>query len=190
MCCFDCVYVVVKCKIVEGVIGWFIVFKLSLCDQFLFFFEYFCFESSGGLFIDMGIYDFDFVCWFMGEVKIVYSIGVVVVDLCIVDVGDVDNVFSLFIFILGVIGLISFSCNGVYGYVINIEIVGIEGMFQIGYDCEIVFFVMINGSIVYDMVFGFFECFDQVYFMQFQDFVDNFCFDCLVLIICVDGVVV
>jgi scyllo-inositol 2-dehydrogenase (NAD+) len=185
---FDRAYAVAKRKIAEGVIGRPIVFKSSSRDQFPPPLEYLRPESSGGLFIDMGIHDFDLARWFMGEVKTVHSTGAAVADPRIANVGDVDNAFSSLTFTSGAIGSISLSRNGVYGYAINTEIVGTEGTLQIGYDRETALLVMTNGSIAHDTVPGFLERFDQAYLTQLQDFVDNLRLDRPAPITCADGV--
>ncbi|HEY0944481.1 MAG TPA: Gfo/Idh/MocA family oxidoreductase [Opitutaceae bacterium] len=170
---FDQAYAAAKAKIAAGLIGEPIVFKSSSRDQFPPPLDYLRPVNSGGLFIDMGIHDFDLARWFMGEVKSVHSTGGALADPKIAEVGDVDNAFTTLTFATGRIGLVSLSRNGIYGYAIHTEIVGTKGTLQIGYDRETALLVMTEGSVAHDTVPGFIERFDQAYLTQLQDFVDN-----------------
>ena len=93
-------------------------------------------ENSGGLFIDMGIHDFDLARWFIGDVASVYSSAGVLAYPEMKGIGDWDNAIANLRFRNGCIGDVALSRNGVYGYGIYTEIVGTEGTLQIGYDRE------------------------------------------------------
>jgi len=185
---FDRAYAAAQTKIAAGVIGRPIVFKSASRDQFPPPLDYLRPESSGGLFIDMGIHDFDLCRWFMGEVKDVHSTGAAVADPRIAEVGDVDNAFTTLTFHSGAIGLVSLSRNGIYGYAIDTEIVGTEGTLQIGYNRETALLVMSKNSIAHDTVPGFLERFDQAYLTQLQNFVDNLRYGRPAPITCADGI--
>lgn len=185
---FDRAYAAAKRKIEDGLIGRPIVFKSSSRDQFPPPLDYLRPENSGGLFIDMGIHDFDLARWFMGEVGTVHSTGAAVADARIAGVGDVDNAFSTLTFAQGGIGVVSLSRNGVYGYAIHTEVVGTKGTLQIGYDRETALLVMTEGAIAHDTVPGFLERFDQAYLAQLQNFVDNLRLDRGAPITCDDGI--
>jgi inositol 2-dehydrogenase len=185
---FDRAYVAAKHKIESGVIGTPIVFKSSSRDQFPPPIDYLRPENSGGLFIDMGIHDFDLARWFMGEVTTVHSTGAAVADPRIAKVGDVDNAFTNLTFSGGSIGAVNLSRNGVYGYAIHTEIVGTKGTLQIGYDRETALRVMTEGAIAHDTVPGFLERFDQAYLTQLQNFVDNLRLGRDAPITCDDGI--
>ena len=185
---FDRAYAAAKAKIDAGLIGRPIVFKSASRDQFPPPLEYLRPESSGGLFIDMGIHDFDLARWYLGEVKEVHSTGAAVADPRIAEVGDVDNAFTTLTYASGAIGLVSLSRNGIYGYAINTEIVGTEGTLQIGYDRETALLVMTKGSIAHDTVPGFLERFDQAYLTQLEDFVANLRLGRPAPITCEDGI--
>lgn len=64
MRCFDLVYVEVKKCIEVGDIGKLIYFKGVSCDGNVFFEEFI--KYSGGIFLDVVIYDYDIVCYLMG----------------------------------------------------------------------------------------------------------------------------
>ena len=63
-------------------------------------------ENSGGLFVDMGIHDFDLARWLMGEVKSVYATGGVLAYPEMSEIGDVDNAIVNLYFEDGTIGAI------------------------------------------------------------------------------------
>lgn len=170
---FDRAYAAAKKRIDAGEIGTPVIFKSTSKDQLPPPVEYLRPASSGGLFIDMGIHDFDLARWYMGEVKDVYSVGNSIAFPEISKVGDVENGLSQMNFVNGGIGTISLSRIGIYGYGIHTEIVGTKGTIQIGYDRETAILMMTKDQISHDTVPGFYERFEQAYITQLQDFVDN-----------------
>ena len=129
-------------------------------------------ENSGGLFVDMGIHDFDLARWLMGEVKSVYATGGVLAYPEMSEIGDVDAIVNLY-FEDGTIGAIDLSRNAIYGYEICSEILGSNGALQIGYHRETPLQVMKANEISHDVVPGFYERFQKAYIAQLQNFVDN-----------------
>lgn len=170
---FDRAYAAAKQRIDAGDIGTPVIFKSSSKDQLPPPVEYLRPASSGGLFIDMGIHDFDLARWYMGEVKDVFSVGNSIAFPEISTVGDVENGLSTMNFVQGGIGMVSLSRIGIYGYGIHTEIVGTKGTLQIGYDRETAILMMTKGRIAHDTVPGFYERFEQAYITQLQNFVDN-----------------
>lgn len=170
---FDRAYAAAKQRIDAGDIGTPVIFKSSSKDQLPPPVEYLRPASSGGLFIDMGIHDFDLARWYMGEVKDVFSVGNSIAFPEISTVGDVENGLSTMNFVQGGIGMVSLSRIGIYGYGIHTEIVGTKGTLQIGYDRETAILMMTKGQIAHDTVPGFYERFEQAYITQLQNFVDN-----------------
>lgn len=170
---FDAGYAAAKKKIDAGAIGKPCVFKSTSKDKERPSVDYLRPENSGGLFIDMGIHDFDLARWFMGDVASVYSTGGVLAYPEMDGIGDWDNAISNLRFKNGCIGVVSLSRNGVYGYGIYTEIVGTEGTIQIGYDRETPLLVMKKDIICHDTVPGFYERFEDAYITQLQNFVDN-----------------
>jgi scyllo-inositol 2-dehydrogenase (NAD+) len=184
---FDRAYAAAKRKIEDGAIGTPLVFKSSSRDQFPPPLDYLRPANSGGLFVDMGIHDFDLARWFMGEVRTVHSTGGAIADPRLNRIGDIDNAFVSLTYRDGGIGSVSLSRNGVYGYAIDTEIVGSKGTLQIGYIRETSLLVMTEGSIAHDTVPGFLERFDQAYVAQLQNFVDNLRLNRAPPITCDDG---
>lgn len=170
---FDAGYAAAKKKIDAGLIGKPCVFKSTSKDKERPSVDYLRPENSGGLFIDMGIHDFDLARWFMGDVASVYSTGGVLAYPEMDGIGDWDNAITNLRFKSGCIGMVSLSRNGIYGYGISTEIVGTEGTIQIGYDRETPILIMKKDSISHDTVPGFYERFENAYIVQLQDFVRN-----------------
>jgi inositol 2-dehydrogenase len=185
---FDKAYAAAKKKIQEGAIGTPIVFKAASKDQFPPPVDYLRPANSGGMFIDMGIHDFDLARWYMGEVKSVHSIGGALAYPEIGKVGDVDNSLTTLTFASGNIGVVSLSRSGIYGYGIETEIVGTEGTIKIGYDRETAILMMTKDVVSHDTVPGFYERFEQAYITQLQNFVDNVVNDRPSPIVCKDGI--
>lgn len=185
---FDNAYAAAKKKIDDGVIGTPVIFKSTSKDQLPPPVEYLKPASSGGLFIDMGIHDFDLARWFMGEVKSVYSVGHSAAFPEISKVGDVESAFSTMTFASGAIGSISLSRIGIYGYGIHTEIVGTKGTLQIGYDRETAVLVMTKDNISHDTVPGFYERFEQAYLTQLVNFIENLQLGRPSPIVCDDGI--
>lgn len=185
---FDAGYAAAKKKIAEGAIGQPCVFKSTSKDKARPGLDYLRPENSGGLFIDMGIHDFDLARWFIGDVTSVYSTGGVLAYPEMKPIGDWDNALTNLRFANGCIGMVSLSRNGVYGYGIYTEIVGTEGTIQIGYDRETPVLLMKKDVISHDTIPGFYERFENAYIVQLQDFVQNLLQNRPPPITCDDGI--
>ena len=174
---FDKGYVVARQKIEEGVIGTPVVFKSTTRDPARPSLEYADPKHSGGLFIDMGIHDFDLGRWFMGEVKSVYSVAGTLAYPEMKTIGDVDNGITNIYFENGDLGVVDLCRNGIYGYDIRTEIVGTKGTLNIGYLRETPLLVMTKDRITHDTVPFFMERFGEAYLAQLKDFVENILHD-------------
>ena len=170
---FDAGYAAAKKQIDAGAIGRLCVFKSTSKDKDRPSIDYLRPENSGGLFIDMGIHDFDLARWYMGDVRSVHSVGGVLAYPEMQGIGDVDNAITTMTFVSGAIGSVTLSRNGVYGYGIHTEIVGTEGTIQIGYDRETPILMMTRDRVTHDTIPGFYERFENAYIVQLQDFVQN-----------------
>jgi myo-inositol 2-dehydrogenase/D-chiro-inositol 1-dehydrogenase len=85
-------------------------------------------RSSGGIFLDMTIHDFDMARFLIGdEVEEIYTAAGVMVDPAIGEAGDVDTAVVLLRFRNGVIGTIDNSRKAPYGYDQRAEVLGSEG---------------------------------------------------------------
>ena len=185
---FDAGYAEAKRLIDSGAIGKPCVFKSSSKDKERPVLDYLRPENSGGLFIDMGIHDFDLARWYMGEVESVYSTGGVIAYPEMKPIGDWDNAISNLKFANGCIGVVTLSRNGIYGYGIHTEILGTEGTLQIGYDQQTPVLLMTKDRIAHDTIPGFYERFETAYITQLQDFVNNLREGRAAPITCADGI--
>jgi len=89
--------------------------------------------SSGGLFADMTIHDFDMARYISGtEVKEVYAVGKVMVDKAIGELGDIDTAITTLTFEDDTLAVIDNSRRAVYGYDQRLEVFGSKGMVQAG----------------------------------------------------------
>jgi myo-inositol 2-dehydrogenase/D-chiro-inositol 1-dehydrogenase len=85
--------------------------------------------SSGGLFLDMAIHDFDMACHLMDQkVTEVYSTASVFGDPNIGKLGDIDTAVTTLTFENGAIAVIDNSRHAAYGYDQRIEVFGSKGL--------------------------------------------------------------
>ncbi len=88
-------------------------------------------ESSGGLFRDMMIHDFDMARFLLGEELVsVFAIGSALVDPAVGEVGDVDTAAVVMKTASGKICQISNSRRATYGYDQRIEVHGSAGLLR------------------------------------------------------------
>ncbi len=86
-------------------------------------------KSSGGMFLDMTIHDFDMARFLSGsEVIEVFTAAAVLVDPEIGKAGDVDTAIITLKFANGAIGTIDNSRKAIYGYDQRVEVFGSNGM--------------------------------------------------------------
>lgn len=170
---FDRGYAAAKKRIDDGEIGRPVVFKSCSRDPYRPSLEYLNPASSGGLFVDMGIHDFDLALWFFGSIRKVQAVAGVLAYPEIESVGDVDNGIASLTFSDGRLGVVDLSRNGVYGYDIATEILGDAGTIRIGYLRETPITVMKENNIAHDTVPYFMERFGEAYTTQLRDFARN-----------------
>ena len=90
-------------------------------------------ETSGGIFLDMTIHDFDMARFLIGdEVEEIYTAAAVRVDPAIGKAGDLDTAVIVLRFRNSVIATIDNSRKAVYGYDQRVEILGSEGSIATG----------------------------------------------------------
>ncbi len=170
---YDPGYVAARTKLDEGTLGRSVMFKSSSRDPYRPSLDYLNPESSGGLFVDMGIHDFDIALWFMGPVSEVFSTGGVLVYPEIEELGDIDNAVVSLQFESGAIGQVDLSRNGIYGYDIRTEILGTKGTVRIGYLRETPIKVLTENCVSHDTVPYFPQRFEDAYRLQLTDFALN-----------------
>jgi len=90
-------------------------------------------KTSGGIFMDMTIHDFDMARFLIGsEVEEIFTYGGVRIDPEIGKAGDLDTALVLFKFSDGTLGTIDNSEKAAYGYDQRVEVFGSLGAIQIG----------------------------------------------------------
>jgi len=90
-------------------------------------------ESSGGIFLDMTIHDFDMVRYLTGnEVEEVHAMGAVLIDPAIGEAGDVDTAVTTLKMAGGSLAVIENSRQAVYGYDQRVEVFGSKGSAEAG----------------------------------------------------------
>jgi scyllo-inositol 2-dehydrogenase (NAD+) len=170
---FDPGYAAAKRQIDDGRIGRPILFKATSRDPFPPSLDYADPKSSGGIFVDMGIHDFDLARWFMGEIDMVQAVGATLAYPELATVGDRDNVLAMLTFANGCLGAIDLTRSGVYGYDISTELLGTEGTIRVGYIRETPILVMTRNSVAHDTVPYFMERFERAYTLQLENFAEN-----------------
>jgi myo-inositol 2-dehydrogenase/D-chiro-inositol 1-dehydrogenase len=93
-------------------------------------------KTSGGMFLDMSIHDFDMARFQIGEVEEVYAIGNVLLAPYLKDLGDVDVDIITLRFVNGVIGSIDNSRQCVFGYDQRLEVFCTNGAANAGNEFE------------------------------------------------------
>jgi myo-inositol 2-dehydrogenase/D-chiro-inositol 1-dehydrogenase len=89
--------------------------------------------SSGGLFRDMTIHDFDMVRFLLAEEPVeVFAAGSVLIDPAIGGTGDIDSASLILKTASGRIAQISDSRRSVYGYDQRVEVHGSKGLIRAG----------------------------------------------------------
>jgi myo-inositol 2-dehydrogenase/D-chiro-inositol 1-dehydrogenase len=89
-------------------------------------------KSSGGMFLDMVIHDFDMARYIMGkEVKEVFSSAGVLTDPVIREANDIDTAVTTLKFEDGSMAVIDNSRKAAYGYDQRLEVFGNKGMAKI-----------------------------------------------------------
>lgn len=130
-------------------------------------------RTSGGLFVDSSVHDFDLARWLMGdEVASVFALGGRFVYHDYAAAGDIDTGVVALHFRRGGLGLHDNSRHSGYGYDIRTEILGTEGAIQVGYLESRPVVVLQDGRVGHDTVADFLERFRDAYLAEMQHFVD------------------
>lgn len=126
---FDTNFAQIKSLVTEGKVGELRTIKITSRDPAPPPIDYI--KSSGGLFLDMTIHDFDMARYIANsEVDEVYARGHNLVDSAIGEAGDIDTGFVLLTFENGTTAIIENSRQAAYGYDQRLEVFGSKGMAQ------------------------------------------------------------
>ena len=128
---FDPTFARVRQAVTDGEIGEIQLVKITSRDPEAPPVEYV--RTSGGIFLDMTIHDFDMVRFLSGsEVEEVYATGAVLIDPAIGEAGDVDTAVTTLKMANGAIAVIENSRQAVYGYDQRVEVFGSGGNAEAG----------------------------------------------------------
>ncbi|HLZ60611.1 MAG TPA: inositol 2-dehydrogenase [Ktedonosporobacter sp.] len=146
-------------------------------------------RSSGGLFLDMTIHDFDMARFLVGsEVEEIFVQASVLGDPAIGEAGDVDTAITTLRFANGIIGTISNSRYAPYGYDQRVELLGSEGLISIGNNYQNTAIISDKHSIRRDLPLHFFiERYSQSYLSEMRAFVEAVLQDTPVPVTGLDG---
>jgi myo-inositol 2-dehydrogenase/D-chiro-inositol 1-dehydrogenase len=130
---FDAGYLEAKRAYQAGELGWIHSLRAVTCDmtpppvEFL--------ATSGGLFRDCSVHDFDILRWLTGrEIVEVYAKGSNNGDPAIGEVGDVDTALAVITFDDGTVGTVSASRYNGAGHDVRLEIQGSRRSVMVGLD--------------------------------------------------------
>jgi myo-inositol 2-dehydrogenase/D-chiro-inositol 1-dehydrogenase len=130
--------------------------------------------SSGGLFLDMAIHDFDMACFLVGSPVVeVSAVAGVLVDPAIGAAGDVDTAVTVLQFANGAIGSIDNSRAAAYGYDQRVEVLGSRGMVSTANQYPNAATISDAGSVRRDVPLHFFmQRYTESYLQEMAAFVD------------------
>lgn len=119
---FDPGYAAAKRRIEAGELGSIERFRALSCDYAPPPLEYV--RTSGGIFVDMSVHDFDLARFLVGEVAEVHAWGATLIDSKFAEAGDVDTALTLLRFQNGALGSVEATRRTSWGYDIRTEIAG------------------------------------------------------------------
>jgi myo-inositol 2-dehydrogenase/D-chiro-inositol 1-dehydrogenase len=144
--------------------------------------------SSGGLFRDMTIHNFDCVRWLAGcEAVEVSAMAACLVDPMFAELGDVDTGIVTIRFESGALAVIDNSRRSGFGYDLRTEVFGSDGALFIGFHQDTPITYLNSSGVTTDHVYFFLERFDQAYVEEVRDFVDAIAMDRPVSVTGADG---
>ena len=170
---FDPNFAAIKQKVIDGSIGIPHIIRIVSRDPIPPSLEYA--TSSGGLFLDMTIHDFDMVRFLSGnEFTEVHAFGSVLIDPEIGKVGDIDTAVISFKLENGALGQIENSRKAVYGYDQRIEVFGSKGSAMAENNLP-TNMVLLNkyGTIREKPLYFFLERYRDAFVNELQKFVDT-----------------
>ena len=130
-------------------------------------------ETSGGLYRDMTIHNFDCVRWMMGEeVTELFAMGSAVVAPVFQELDDIDTSVISLRFGNDSLGVIDNSRRSGFGYDVRTEVFGSEGALMIGYSRDTPMLRLDAAGVHSDHIYWFLERFDQAYIDELKVFID------------------
>ena len=131
-------------------------------------------ETSGGLYRDMTVHNFDCVRWMVGqEVSELFAMGSAIVSPVFRELDDIDTSVISLRFADDCLGVIDNSRRSGFGYDVRTEVFGSEGALMIGYARDTPLLRFDAKGIHSDHIHWFLERFDQAYIDELKVFVDG-----------------
>ena len=132
-------------------------------------------KTSGGIFMDMTIHDFDMARYLIGkEVVEIYAAGGVRIDPEIGKVGDLDTILLMLKYEDGTIGTIDNSEKAAYGYDQRVEVFGSKGAVHINNNYPNSAVISDGASIRHELPLYFFvERYTESYISELQAFAQS-----------------
>jgi myo-inositol 2-dehydrogenase/D-chiro-inositol 1-dehydrogenase len=167
---YDPGYAEARRLIEAGAIGEVEMFRGITCDriapvEFL--------RTSGGLFWDMAIHDFDAARFLMGdEVEAVHAVGTIKVEPRLAEFDDIDYGITTLRFRNGALGVCQTAWRAPYGYDIRAEVHGSLGKVVTEVDDKFPTRLYRDGGLEIDRHHLFVERFAEAYTAEVQAFVD------------------
>jgi len=128
--------------------------------------------TSGGMFRDMTIHNFDAARWLAGsEVEEVYAIGAALVDPMFAELGDVDTSIVTLRFASGALGVIDNGRRSTFGYDVRTEIFGSDGALFVGQQRDTPLLQLNREGVRHDHVYWFLDLFAEAYAEELRVFV-------------------
>lgn len=133
--------------------------------------EYLC--TSGGLFWDLGIHDFDAARFLMGqEIVSVFAAGSILVEPRLAEFDDVDHGVVTLKFANGALGVVQNGWRAPYGYDIRAEVHGSRGKIVTDLEAREPTALYSDHAFLFRRHHLFVERFEQAYRAELQAFVD------------------
>jgi len=131
-------------------------------------------RSSGGLFLDMTIHDFDMARYLINsEVTEVYAQGRVLIDPVFERAGDIDTAIVVLNYKSGAMATIDNSRQAVYGYDQRVEVFGSKGMATVKNNTpDNHIFIDVNGTHSALPLNFFMDRYTESYLGEMQAFID------------------
>ena len=170
---FDPNFAAIKQKVIDGSIGIPNIIRIISRDPSPPSSEYV--TSSGGLFLDMTIHDFDMVRFLSGsEITEVHTFGSALIDPEIGKAGDIDTAVISFKLENGALGQIENSRKAIYGYDQRVEVFGSKGVAMADNNLP-TNMILLNkyGTIREKPLYFFLERYRDAFVNELQKFVDT-----------------
>ena len=130
-------------------------------------------RTSGGLFWDLAIHDFDAARFLVGdEIAAVHAVGAIKVEPALAEFDDIDYGIVTLRFRGGALGVVQASWRAPYGYDIRAEVHGSRGKIVTEVDEKVPARLYDTRGLVVERHDQFAERFRQAYLAELQAFVD------------------